>query len=37
MNAYGWVFMIGALTTVLTTVIWAYHKLLTAPRRDDDD
>ena len=32
MHTSGWIFMIASLTVVWGTCIWAYYKLLTAPR-----
>lgn len=32
MHTSGWIFMLTSLTLVWGTTIWAYYKLLTAPR-----
>ncbi len=37
MTTGGWFFMITSLTVVWGTAIWAYSKLLRAPRRRDND
>lgn len=37
MTAGGWIFMITSLAVVWGTAIWAYSKLLSAPRKRDDD
>ena len=34
MNTWGWVFMLTSLTIVWVTTIWAYARLLSAPRED---
>ena len=34
MNAWGWVFMLTSLTLVWVTTIWAYCRLLGAPREE---
>jgi hypothetical protein len=37
MNAWGWVFMLTSLTLVWVTTIWAYCRLLGAPRENAKD
>ncbi len=37
MNTWGWVFMLISLTLVWVTTIWAYCRLLGAPRQETDD
>jgi hypothetical protein len=37
MNAWGWIFMLTSLALVWGTTIWAYAKLLGAPREDSSD
>jgi hypothetical protein len=34
MNTWGWIFMLISLALVWGTTIWAYRRLLTAPRED---
>ncbi len=37
MNTWGWVFMLVSLVLVWGTTIWAYSRLLGAPREDHRD
>ncbi len=37
MTTGGWIFMLLSLGLVWGTTIWAYHRLLTAPREDRSD
>ena len=37
MTNAGWAIMIGSLTVVWGTTIWAYVKLLSAPRQNGDE
>lgn len=37
MNTGGWIFMTISLALVWGTAIWAYTRLLTAPRETSDD
>ncbi len=36
MNTWGWIFMLCSLALVWGTTIWAYARLLSAPRDDSD-
>lgn len=37
MTTGGWIFMLSSLVLVWGTTIWAYLRLLTAPREDGKD
>jgi hypothetical protein len=37
MNTWGWVFMLISLAIVWVTTIWAYIKLLSAPREESNE
>ena len=37
MTIGGWIFMLVSLVLVWGTTIWAYCRLLTAPREDNSD
>ncbi len=34
MNAGGWIIMLSMLALVWSVTIWAYYRLLSAPRQD---
>jgi hypothetical protein len=35
LSAWGWAFMLISLTLVWSTTIWAYRRLLSAPREEN--
>ena len=37
MNGWGWIFMLTSLALVWGTAIWAYRRLLSAPRTLPDE